>query len=103
MCGVGSRSIMLYSGHSIKRVSIQIYRSLGILDEQIREFTQITGLNAYAAYCAEFNDCALPSLPRFNDIEDFLKHAETLRSESADTNKLHFSFLYDSPKLYLLT
>ncbi len=73
MCGVGPGSVTLYSGHSLKRGSVQLYRSLGIRDEQIMEINQMIGTNSYANYCAAYNDCAPTDLPRFSNVRDFLR------------------------------
>ncbi len=35
MCGVGSDDTLWYAGHSIKHGSVQLYRSIGVRDEQI--------------------------------------------------------------------
>lgn len=44
--GIGPSGLVMYSGHSIKRGSVQLYRSLGLLDENIIEKVQMTGQNA---------------------------------------------------------
>ena len=56
LCGVGDEDTVWYTGHSIKRGTVQLYRSLGVRDEQVRERIQITGPNAYANYTAAYND-----------------------------------------------
>ena len=80
--GVGSGDLALYSGHSIKRGSVQLYRSLGLRDEAIMEIIQMSGYQAYSNYCAAYNDCAPPELPRFNSVKEYVRHAETICEES---------------------
>ena len=81
-CGVGASDVVLYSGHSLKRGCVQLYRSLGIRDEQVMEIIQMNGFNAYSNYCAAYNDCAANSLPRFTSLDDFIAHAETAAEEA---------------------
>ncbi len=71
----------MYSGHSIKRGVVQLYHSLNLRDEQIMEIVQMKCSHAYANYCAAYNDCAPPSLPRFSSWRDFVNHAETIGLE----------------------
>ena len=42
----------------------------------------MSGPNTDANYCAAYNDCAPKSLPRFNSISHYIKHAETVSKES---------------------
>lgn len=86
MCGVGPGDVRMYSGHSIKRGAVQLYRSLGLRDEQVMEIVQMTGANAYANYCAAYNDCGPSDIPRFNNIDDFLRHADTVQKEQNSTS-----------------
>ncbi len=79
--GIGKEDVLMYSGHSIKRGAVQLYRSLNLRDEQIMEIVQMKGSHAYANYCAAYNDCAPPSLPRFSSWRDFVNHAETIGLE----------------------
>ena len=94
MCGVGAGVVDLYSAHSLKRGCVQLYRSLGLRDENIMEIIQMTGPNAYTNYCAAYNDCAPSSLPRFNNYEDFIKHAQTLIEEERvrKSHSEHFEY-----------
>ncbi len=46
------------------------------------------GTNAYANYCAAYNDCAPTDLPMFSNVRDFLDHAATFVAESGDTVKV---------------
>lgn len=81
MCGCGADAVDMYSGHSIKRGCIQLYRSLDLRDEQIMDIIQMRGPNAYSNYCASNNDCAPTDLPRFTSVKMFMEHSETLRNE----------------------
>lgn len=87
MCGCGSRAVDMYSGHSLKRGCIQLYRSLDIRDEQIMQIVQMTGPNAYSNYCAANNDCAAEDLPRFSSVNMFMEHSDTLRDEEIQTSE----------------
>ncbi len=51
------------------------------------EMIQMIGTNAYANYCAAYNDCAPTDLPRFSNVRDFLDHAAALVAESGYTVK----------------
>ena len=57
MFGVGSDYTLSYTGHSIKRGSVLLYHSIGARDEQIDEWIQMKGRNAYKNYCAAYNNC----------------------------------------------
>lgn len=81
LCGVGPGDVSLYSGHSLKRGCVQLYRSLGMRDEHVMEIVQMSGDNAYANYCAAYNDCAPNELPRFNNLDAYIAHAETVKEE----------------------
>ena len=61
------------------------------------EIIQMTGLHAYANYCAAYNDCAPSSIPRFTNVNDFMKRAESLIEEDKIRNhhKEHFVYLVD--------
>ncbi len=85
MCGVGPGSATLYSGHSLKRGSFQLYRSFGRRDEQMIEIIQMIGKLHTQNYCAEYNDCAPTDLLRFSNLYDFLDHEARLVAESGDT------------------
>lgn len=80
--GIGDGDVKMYSGHSIKRGSVQLYRSLGLRDEAIMEIIQMSGQHAYANYCAAYNDCAPQALPRFSSIKDYILHATKVTEES---------------------
>lgn len=41
----------------------QIYRSLNISDEQMKDIIQMKGYNAYFTYSTEYNDSAPDDLP----------------------------------------
>lgn len=78
--GIGRDEILMYTGQSIKRGSVQLHRSLGLRAEMIMEIIQMKGHHAYEKYCAAFNDCAPYDLPRFSSVHDYIKHAETIVS-----------------------
>lgn len=79
--GVGSSDVDMYTGHSIKRGNVQLYRSLGYRDDYIMQKIQMTGFKAYANYCEAYNDCNPASMPNFNTITAFLEHAEIVQRE----------------------
>lgn len=87
--GIGEANTKLYTGHSLKRGSVQLYRSLGLLDEYIMQLIGMTGPNAYANYCAAYNDCAPVELPRFSSVEEYIKHAKKIVEEGE--NVIDFS------------
>lgn len=71
----------MYSGNSIKRGSVQLYRSLGLPDVAIMEIIQMSGRQAYANCCAAYNDCVPQELPRFNSVKEYVCHAGTICEE----------------------
>ena len=81
ICGVGDEDAVWYTGHSIKRVSVQLYISLGVLDGQIREWIQMTGPNSYSSYTSAFNDCQAAQLPGCASLEPHIQHSSMMRAE----------------------
>ena len=79
--GIGGGDILMYSGHSLKRGSVQLYRSLGLRDEYVMQRVQMVGPKAYANYCEAYNDCAPEDLPRFASAEEYLEQADRLKKE----------------------
>ena len=79
--GIGPGDAGMYSAHSLKRGSVQLYRSLGLRDEYIMQKVQMVGPRAYATYCAAYNDCAPNDLPRFASAEEYIQHASRLMGE----------------------
>ena len=81
LLGVGPGDTLMYSGHSLKRGAVQLYRSLGLKDEYIMKKVQMVGANAYLRYCEAFNDCAPDDLPRFSGVEGYIQHAARIHQE----------------------
>lgn len=77
--GASSGDLQIYSGNSIKRGCVQLYRSLNVKDEQIMEIIQMKVQNAYSNYTAAYNGYAPSDLPRFSFIGDYLANAEQLK------------------------
>lgn len=73
----------LDSGKSLERGAVQLYRDLGIRDEQIMEIFQIHDANVYSKYCAAYKDCAPNDFARFTNVSALLKDAETIDCEEA--------------------
>ncbi|PXF39657.1 hypothetical protein BWQ96_09131 [Gracilariopsis chorda] len=80
--GIGSADANAYTGHSLKRGSVQLHRSLGYMDEFIMRKMGMVGPNAYANYCAAYNDYAPRELPHFNSWEHMVQHAEAIAGEA---------------------
>ncbi len=80
--GIGRLTAKKYTGHSLKRGSVQLYRSLNLRDEQVMEIVQMKGFHAYSNYCSSYNDCSPEDLPRFCSAEDYITHAEKLKHET---------------------
>ena len=79
--GISPGDVLMYSGHSLKRGSVQLYRSLGLRDEYVMQRVQMVGPRAYANYCEAYNDCAPEDLPRFASAEEYLQHARQIMEE----------------------
>lgn len=94
MFGVGAGVFDLHSTHSLKRGWVQLYKSLGLRNENILEIIQMIGTNVYANYCAVYNDCTPNSLPSFTNYEDFIKHTQTLIEEERvrKSHSDHFNY-----------
>lgn len=83
--GIGQADVSAYSGHSLKRGAVQLYRSLGYKDEFIMELVKSSEFTSYVNYCEVYNDCN-SSLPRFSSMNSFLSHAFTLAEDQMGTN-----------------
>jgi len=79
--GIAPGDVLMYSGHSLKRGSVQLFRSLGLRDEYVMQRVQMVGHRAYANYCEAYNDCAPEDLPRFSSEKEYLQHAIRLMEE----------------------
>ncbi len=79
--GIGPRDVLIYSGHSTKRGSVQLFRSLGIRDEFVMQRDQMIGARAYANYCEAYNDCRPEDLPIFSSAEKYLEHAKHMMEQ----------------------
>ncbi len=78
---IGAGDIPMHSGHSLKRGSVQLYRSLGLRDENVMQRVQMVGPKAYMNCCEAYNDCAPEDLPRFASEDEYLQYAERLQEE----------------------
>ena len=79
--GVGAGNLPMYSGHSLKRGCVQLYRSMHVRDEQIMDIIQMSGPNAYYNYTVSYNTCAPPDLPGFDSVDEYISHANQLEKE----------------------
>lgn len=79
--GIGREDCVIYTGHSLKRSAVQLYRSIGLRDEYIMKKVQMSGSRAYANYCAAYNDCGTADLSIFTNIEDYIKHAKHIAGD----------------------
>lgn len=82
--GIGADDVKMYTGHSIKRGAVQLYRSLGVRDEMIMEIIQMKGVNAYLNYCEAYNDCSPSGIPRFASIEELLTYSKAVSEEQVE-------------------
>ena len=92
--GVGERDCGMYSGHSIKRGSVQLYRSLGLLDVEIMKIIQMVGANAYRNYCEAYNDCLPEQLPAYSGISCLLRSSGLLQLETK-LRLMHHNMFYE--------
>ena len=79
--GIARGDAAMYSAHSLKRGSVQLYRFLGLRDEYVMQKVQMVGPGAYATYCATYNDCAPNDLPRFASAVEYIQHASRIMGE----------------------
>lgn len=79
----------MYSGHSIKRGSVQLYRYLGLGDEMVLEIFHMSGHHAFANYCAAYNYCAPTELLYYASGRDYIAYAQTVAGET--------DIVYDEP------
>jgi hypothetical protein len=68
MIGQGSEVANRFSGHSIKRGSVQLYRKIGMHDVWIMNRINMTGEGAYTRYTEMFNDAAPLPVPNFSNV-----------------------------------
>ncbi len=94
MIGIYEADAFTYSGFSIQRGHVPLFRSLNLRDEHIMEIVQIRGSHAYASYCAPYNDCAPPTIPRYSACCKFFKNAETIGKEQ--------NLVYDQKNMKIL-
>jgi len=79
--GIGSGDALMYTGHSIKRGCVQLYRSLRLTDEYIMELIQMNGHAAFMNYTAAYNDCNPTEMPRFTSIDATITHCKKIVEE----------------------
>jgi hypothetical protein len=63
--GQGSDVSMRFSGHSIKRGSVQLYRKIGMSDVWIMQRINMVGEGAYTRYTEMYNEVAPMPVPHF--------------------------------------
>ena len=68
----------MYSGHSLKRGSVQLLRSLGLRDKYFGHRVQMVGHKTCENYYETYYDCAPEELPRFSSEGEYLRHAMRL-------------------------
>lgn len=73
----GSEEVEMYTGHSIRRGSHQMYLLMSITDERAIEFIKLKGYHAYANYCDAYNDWTPTDLPDFSAVAVYIKNAQT--------------------------
>lgn len=72
--GIAPARANLCTGHSLKRGSVQLLRTLGLKDLDIIRRIKMEGGRAYLRYAAAFNEFAPPPVPDFSCIEDMEAH-----------------------------
>jgi hypothetical protein len=73
--GQGSDVAARFSGHSIKRGSVQLYRKIGMSDLWIMQRINMIGEGAYTRYTEMFNDAVPESVPNFSNVAAAVKWA----------------------------
>jgi hypothetical protein len=84
LAGEGSGNVRYFTGHSIKRGSVQLYRTLGVSDTWIMRRIHMTGEYAYLRYTEAFNDAAPIPVPEFSNLEAVIAWAGNSRLTLAD-------------------
>lgn len=79
--GIGESQAKRYTGHSLKRGAVQLYRTLGLKDQSVMRKVQMSGSRAYSTYCNTYSDCNADSLPDFMDAEAFIALASSMTGE----------------------
>jgi hypothetical protein len=77
--GQGSDVAARFSGHSIKRGAVQLYRKIGMSDMWIMQRINMIGEGAYTRYTEMFNDAAPVSVPNFSNVAAAVKWATDAR------------------------
>jgi hypothetical protein len=66
--GLGSDIAARFSGHSIKRGSVQLYRKIGMTDVWIMQRINMVGEGAYTRYTEMYNDAVPVPVPTFASV-----------------------------------
>jgi hypothetical protein len=75
LTGEGEGNARCFTGHSIKRGSVQLYRTMGVSDSWIMRRINKSGEYAYLRYTEAFNDAAPIPIPEFSNLEAFISWA----------------------------
>lgn len=79
--GFGEDTLAGFSGHSLKRGAVQLYRSLRLRDEEIMRRMQMKDYAAFMRYTATFNNATPGSIPQFNSRQEYIEYASALLGE----------------------
>jgi hypothetical protein len=78
--GQGSDVVTRFSGHSIKRGAVQLYRKLGMSDVWIMQRINMVGEGAYTRYTEMYNDAAPIPVPTFSNVASAVKWASGVKN-----------------------
>lgn len=94
--GIASARAILFTGHSLKRGSVQLLRTLELKDEYVMRRIKMEGGPSYLRYIAAFNASGAPSIPDFASIEEMKSHMrECDRRKSVMGNAKQFELIAD--------
>jgi hypothetical protein len=85
LAGEGEGNARYFTGHSIKRGSVQLYRTMGVTDNWIMRRINMTGEYAYLRYTEAFNDAAPTPIPEFSNLDAAIAWAANTRHSISDT------------------
>jgi hypothetical protein len=90
LVGEGHANVAIFSSHSIKRGSVQLYRKIGMSDQWIMRRIKMVGEFVYLRYTGAFNDAAPQDLPEFANVSAAISWAagvSNILSDALDTEE----------------
>jgi hypothetical protein len=85
LAGEGEGNARYFTGHTIKRWSVQLYRTMGVTYNWIMRRINMTCDYVYLRYTEAFNDAAPTPIPEFSNLDAAIAWADNTRHSISDT------------------